>query len=230
MAALRARALAIVVGYFVILNAKRITDSIKTDLKVRAFTLEGKIESSCLNCIDFHAPLFKPSKLWVAILDSRHDDARFVLALLLCSGDINPNPAPGAFNYTFRKGFKIAHVNIRSIVGKIDELRLFMSNKSLDVLCVSESWLSENIDDSEVRIEGYVCVRKDRINRRGGGLIVYIKEHLSFKNLDLNDDNDDIETLWLEIIRGKSKPILLGCVYRPPDQPINGYLDSPMNK
>ena len=38
-------------------------------------------------------------------------------------------------------------------------------------------------------------------------------------------DNKSDEIMWLEVRRSKCKPILLACCYRPPDQPLNKFID-----
>ena len=41
---------------------------------------------------------------------------------------------------------------------------------------ITESWAINDITYAELRLEGYVMFRKDRIGRRGGGVLLYIKE------------------------------------------------------
>ena len=36
------------------------------------------------------------------------------------------------------KGIKIGHLNIRSLLGKIDEIRFLISKIKLDILCLTE--------------------------------------------------------------------------------------------
>ena len=67
------------------------------------------------------------------------------------------------------RGFKIASLNIASLPAHIDELRLLMADKNLDVLAINETRLSDSIDDSCIHIQGYDIVRRDR-NRNGGGV------------------------------------------------------------
>ena len=43
---------------------------------------------------------------------------------------------------------------------------------------ITESWVNINISDAELGMIGYVMFRKDRIGRRGGGIILYIKESI----------------------------------------------------
>ena len=59
-------------------------------------------------------------------------------------------------------------------------------------------------------------IRNDR-NREGGGVCIYVKSTLAFNvRSDLNDPK--LEALWVEILLPKSKSILIGVCYRPPEQ------------
>ena len=68
------------------------------------------------------------------------------------------------------KGFKIDHQNIRSIIGKIEELRLVISEEksSFHLLTFSETWANEEIFDSELEISGYQLFRRDRGSKGKG--------------------------------------------------------------
>jgi hypothetical protein len=84
---------------------------------------------------------------------------RTALALLLVylSNDVASNPGPGLSlkNLTKSRGLKIAHLNIRSIVGKMDSLRMLLKDNPLDILTISETWLKPTISDNEVSLLGY---------------------------------------------------------------------------
>lgn len=61
------------------------------------------------------------------------------------------------------KGLKVCHQNIRLLLPKIDEVRaLIGSHKGIGILGVTESHLSKDISDSEIRLQGYKVYRKDR--------------------------------------------------------------------
>ena len=63
-------------------------------------------------------------------------------------------------------------------------------------------------------------------NKRGGGLIAYIKNGLDVRVHDSeNVSTKDIEIQWLRITRNRAKDILLGNLYRPP----NGKLGQAIN-
>ena len=99
---------------------------------------------------------------------------------------------------------------------KLDQLKLFLVNDSpsLDVYCLSETFLTETINESYLCIDGYTFVRKDRLNKRGGGLIMYVRDGISYKRR--NDIEGPIETLCIEI-KYSNRSILLTSVYRPPN-------------
>ena len=73
--------------------------------------------------------------------------------------------------------------NINRLINELDQLKLFLVNDcpSLDIYCLSETFLAETIIDSYISIDGYTSVRKDRLNKKEGGLLMYILEGISYK-------------------------------------------------
>ena len=63
-------------------------------------------------------------------------------------------------------------VNSRSIVRKIDELEYYSNEYKIDIIIVTETWLSDNIPSEAVNISGYTLIRKDRVNGLGGGCAI----------------------------------------------------------
>ena len=66
------------------------------------------------------------------------------------------------------RGFKLAALNITSIPGHIEELRIYTNLKCTDILAVNETGLDDTISSGEVTVPGYALERNDR-NRDGGG-------------------------------------------------------------
>ena len=60
------------------------------------------------------------------------------------------------------KGFKIIHLNIRSLWRNQHEF--FMHFKGYDIVALSETWLHYNIPNSLVEELGYSILRQDRVN------------------------------------------------------------------
>ena len=46
------------------------------------------------------------------------------------------------------------------------------------IINITESWATTDISDTELGMTRYIVFRKDRIGKRGGGVIVYIKESI----------------------------------------------------
>lgn len=97
------------------------------------------------------------------------------ILVLLLSNDIHLNPGPDALNQNNvemlgdqncplkrAKGVKMVHLNIRSVLKNIEELRLFALDSKPDIITLSETGLDGSISNSEVNINGYNLERNDR--------------------------------------------------------------------
>ncbi|KAK2159173.1 hypothetical protein NP493_1737g00012 [Ridgeia piscesae] len=63
---------------------------------------------------------------------------------------------------------------------------------------------------------GYVMFRKDRLGRRGGGVILYIKESIQADEIKLEKEAECEEAIWCNIVTGNST-LTVGLVYRSPN-------------
>lgn len=113
-------------------------------------------------------------------------------------------------------GLKCAHININGLVNKIDEVRLLLDETKLDIFAITETHLSKFTTDNEIDINGYHIIRRDRIGKSNhwGGTIIYYHHLLNLH--EINIENNDLEAIWTEILL-KSQKIIIGCVYRPPN-------------
>ena len=50
-------------------------------------------------------------------------------------------------------------VNSRSIMGKIDELKYYSNEHKIEIIIVTETWLSDNIPSEVVNISGFILIR-----------------------------------------------------------------------
>ena len=138
------------------------------------------------------------------------NDKSFFKHLLLLSGDIEVNPGPvqfppntqngilntqdknglDKFEMFKKRGLHFIHVNINSVLPKIEEIRYIARSVNLSVIGLSESKLDNSVNDNEISIPGYDILRKDR-NRHGGGVLAYIKNDLSYNiRQDLSSNNE----------------------------------------
>ena len=95
------------------------------------------------------------------------------------------------------------------------ELEATALTSNYDVIGVTETWLSES-DGDEYNISGYTLYRKDRQDRRGGGVALYIRNSLDAQVLNLDKENN-AESIWVRIMDTNSKGIIIGACYRPPN-------------
>ena len=115
----------------------------------------------------------------------------------------NDNISP--FNVT-RSGLILVHLNIQHILPKIDEIKHTLDNckNVIYIIGFSETFLGESHLNTEIRINGYNCVRRDKPNGKGGGLLVYVQESLDFIHRpDLQ--KAQIEAIWIEVVLKHSK-------------------------
>ena len=121
-----------------------------------------------------------------------------------------------------KRGFKLASLNINSLSAHIDEVRILLDDKCLDVLAIQETKLNESNNDCEFYIPGYEIIRRDRLSDGGGGVCFYVKTSINFSlRTDLNMDN--LENLCTEIRKPHSKPLIVVTWYRPPNSPVGLY-------
>ena len=114
-----------------------------------------------------------------------------------------------------KRGLHFLHLNVNSLLSKIEEMRQIALASNAAVIGITESKLDDTVLDGEVNIEGYEIIRADR-NRNGGGVACYIKSDLSF-NIR-KDFSTEIENIFFDILLPNSKPILVGNAYMPPDK------------
>ena len=119
------------------------------------------------------------------------------------------------------RGFKIALLSVNSLTKHIDELKVLMANKPLDVLLINESKLDLVDSDRLVNIEGYNIVRRDR-NKHGGGVWYYPRNAITFSRQH-QLENDDLELIALEIQKANSCPFLITTWYQPPNTPLDYF-------
>ena len=116
------------------------------------------------------------------------------------------------------RGLTIAHLNIRGLLNKIDNIRYLLDTHKIKVFHVSETFLTQSIDTQLLHIPNYYIVRRDRTGKLGGGVVSYIHSSIKFSRLfDL--DSTLPESLTIKINQPHSKPFITSAVYRPPNSP-----------
>ena len=120
------------------------------------------------------------------------------------------------------KGFSVCHINVRSLPKNFNEA--YVTLDGFDVITISETWLQEQVASSQLKFPGYSLYRQDRsegimVKKRGGGIAVYVKEHLQPFTSPIPTQNSvtsNLEQYWIEINKPNYKRQIICVVYRPP--------------
>ena len=70
------------------------------------------------------------------------------------------------------------------------------------IIGITESWANNDITDAELGLEGYAMFRKDRVGRRGGGVLLYIKDTIPAYEVQLQEEADCNEAIWCKLVTG----------------------------
>ena len=170
-------------------------------------------------------PLRIEMSIWLLTGMRLFINASLAIMLIRLSGDVETNPGPQfEINECRTRGLKVCHLNIRSLLPKIDILRLFINKNPFDVIAVSETWLKPSVTNAEINIANYSIARQDRKDKTGGGTVIYVRNGLPYRSrTDLQ--NNYSESCWIEIIRRNTKSLFISSVYRPPDFEIKNFIE-----
>ena len=92
----------------------------------------------------------------------------------------------------------IAHLNINSIRNKFEMLKEVIGNK-INILLISETKLDDTFVLSQFILEGFTPLYRLDRTEHGGGLMLFIREDIPFKQLPNVNPSDKIENIFVEI-------------------------------
>ena len=111
----------------------------------------------------------------------------------------------GIQGITSKAELKCVCLNARSIINKKNELNIMVDEIKPHIIGITE-----------LGLEGYVMFRKDRMGRRGGGVLLYIKETIPAYEVQLQEEADCNEVIWFKLVTGHTT-VTIGTVYRCPN-------------
>ena len=105
------------------------------------------------------------------------------------------------------------YFNIRSIVNKLSLFQSYVYSSDYDIVCLTETWLTDSVFDQEILPTNYSIFRKDRPSH-GGGVLIAIKDTIPATVIPsiLSSNAPEIVTVKLNL----RKTIVLICAYLPP--------------
>ena len=106
-------------------------------------------------------------------------------------------------------------LNIRSLVKNFarEELQSELISNSIDLCCLSETWLRSDMDSSLVTPDGYLMLRKDRAIKRGGGVAILCRKDWRVEEVNVPDN--EYECLWARVST-TNQDYFVASVYHPP--------------
>jgi hypothetical protein len=117
----------------------------------------------------------------------------------------------------------IIQININGISNKHEELTLLAQNTKADIITVQETKLTDK--NKTPHIQNYTSVRRDRNYNKGGGLLTYINNNISFSEAPIpqtiNAHNTELQIIKLHL--SPSKHIRIANIYIPPRDTTNPH-------
>ena len=106
-------------------------------------------------------------------------------------------------------------------MSRLDELRLLIEDKKPHITGIDQTKTDQLIDDSDISIDGYDVVHRDR-NKFGGGVALYIHKSINFT---VREDlmKYDIESISVQVKIGNYKPFIVTSIYVPPKVPTETF-------
>ena len=117
---------------------------------------------------------------------------------------------------TSKEEIKCVCLNARSIIHKKNELNIMADDIQPHIIGITESWANNDITDAEMGLEGYAMFRKDRMGRRAGGVLLYIKDTIPAYEVQLQEEADCSEAKWCKQVTGHTT-VTIGIIYRCPN-------------
>ena len=117
---------------------------------------------------------------------------------------------------------KVCHVNARSLLAscRLLDLEIMCANHGIDVLCVSETWLSSTragLGSASVNLPGFQtpfrCDRSRASGQTGGGVAVYVRCGIPVVSVDFSSE---LEAVCVELRLSPRKSLQVIAIYRPP--------------
>ena len=167
---------------------------------------------------------FNPFDFEPILLDRNQDpDEHFFESLKNKCSYFTPSELKVSLENTHeqQKSFSIISFNIRSMKKHFEEFRDFLTdiNYEFSVICLTETWcLDDPRNESLFKLNNYTSIHQARKGERnGGGTCIFIHNSLCFnERVDLCVNNNDMESLSVEIINKGTKNIIVNVTYRQP--------------
>lgn len=119
----------------------------------------------------------------------------------------------------------LLHLNAQSFLAHKDEIEDLIINRRPGVICLTETRVTEDINDSELLIGNYSHTRVNAENRYTGGFLVYFRNDLQCKIKIINNKNYFSNTWNLAFSIQLLNEIIISVVYHAPSTSDALFMD-----
>ncbi|KAG5858507.1 hypothetical protein JTB14_030958 [Gonioctena quinquepunctata] len=135
-------------------------------------------------------------------------------------------PTPTHHEKEFEKNIKVLDANVRSLRNKIDELEAFIADKQIDIICLTEHWMSED-EITTTQIQGYrLAAFSARLQTTGGGPCIFIKDSISFSTIHFGFNLNVEKCIQYCCVCLKDFNINILALYHSSSGPLDTFLGS----
>lgn len=93
------------------------------------------------------------------------------------------------------------YLNIQSILSNFVELETIVLNNEFEFIILTETHVTDDIDDNEIFLKEYNINRCDSESRHTGGVIIFVNERWQSETIQIFSINKDIWWLALRVFK-----------------------------
>jgi len=125
-------------------------------------------------------------------------------------------------------------INPTSLVkpSALQQLCTELTQFNIAIAIVAESWFTCNHTDQFVEIKGYVLLCKDRVEKNGSGVCMYVREDIKCSSMSLhpNSLSEYVKVLWAEFHYGRAIYYIAAYVVIPKARYCDSILKAELTK
>jgi hypothetical protein len=114
----------------------------------------------------------------------------------------------------------VVHHNVQGLRSKHDDLLANSDLKYMDIIAVTESWLSPSVSNQNIALPGYDLIRNDRSDGRGG-VALYVSNSLQIQPSNVCIQ---LEHCAVQVNKHDCPPLLFVAMYRSPRLKMLDYV------
>lgn len=118
----------------------------------------------------------------------------------------------------------VHYMNVQSLLSNKCEVELLLKKYSPELLLLSETRITDDIDQSEYEIVNYNCVNCTSNSRHTGGVMLYIKKGMQYE-VDVVSKVDYFVWILKVFVWIDKQKWSFVVVYRSPSSAVNDFMD-----